>query len=211
MNHFRPAEVAVSNPCGTNPAAATASSAAAPTGVDHQPATAMIVPITATAQTLMPIASASLSPASRSRDLRAQPKPGSTRQAAVSRPKRSMPIQPVAARRTTQIAMATASVNASFFVNYSPCQRPRTISLDADLNRARSQERRVRSPRPLTILSATASHCHDQITIRPRQVLPFRRFSQSGNDPTPLVDKLESAACLSYYFWIQPDRDFPES
>src|SRR4029453_6609846 len=148
MNHFRPAEIAVSNPCGTNPAAATASSAAAPTGVDHQPATAMIVPITATAQTLMPIASASLSPASRNRDLRAQPKPGSTRQAAVSRPKRSMPIQPVAARRTTQIAMATASVNASFFVNYSPCQRPRTISLDADLNRARSQA--APSPQPST-------------------------------------------------------------
>jgi hypothetical protein len=117
MNHFRPAPIAFSRLSGRKPVTATASKATAPAGIDHLSVTAIVVPTSVTAQILMPIASASLSPASRSCDRRAQPKPGSNRQAAATKPKRSVPIRPVAARRMTPIATARASANASFFVN----------------------------------------------------------------------------------------------
>jgi hypothetical protein len=116
-NHFSPAPIAFSRPSGRKPVTATASKATAPTGIDHRSVTAIVVPTSVTAEMLMPMASASLSPGSRSCDRRAQPKPGSNRQAAATKPKRSMPIRPVAARSMTPITTATASANASFFVN----------------------------------------------------------------------------------------------
>ena len=117
-NHFSPAPIAFSRPSGRKPVTATASKATAPTGIDHLSVTAIVVPTSVTAEMLMPMASASLSPASRSCDRQAQPKPGSNRQAAATKPKRSVPIRLAAARSMTPIATATASANASFFVNH---------------------------------------------------------------------------------------------
>jgi hypothetical protein len=64
MNHFRPVEIAFSTRLDRNPAAATASKAVSPIHADQRPVTAMIVPITVTAEMLMAIASARLSPVS---------------------------------------------------------------------------------------------------------------------------------------------------
>jgi len=120
MNHLsaatRPARTAVSARCGMKPAAAMATKATAPAGVDHLPATAMADPTTVKAQMLMAMASASRSPASRTCDLRAQPRPGRSRQAAASKPKRSTSIRPGARRKMTPIATTTASANKCFFV-----------------------------------------------------------------------------------------------
>jgi hypothetical protein len=131
MNHLsaakRPARTAVSARCGMKPAAATATKATAPAGVDHLPATAMADPITVKAQMLMAMASARRSPASRTCDLRAQPRPGRSRQAVASKPKRSTSIRPVATRKMTPIATTAASANKCFFVNRRTFAQSRSL------------------------------------------------------------------------------------
>jgi hypothetical protein len=82
--------------------APTAAKATSPNGVDHLPETAMVVPTTVTAQMLMAMASASLSPASPRRNFQAHPRPGSNRHAAATMPSRRMPISPAAVRAMTK-------------------------------------------------------------------------------------------------------------
>ena len=95
----------------------TVPKATSPSGVDHLPETATVVPTTVKAQMLMAMASASLSPASPRRSFQAHPRPGSNRQVTATMPSRRVPISPAAVRAMTEHTTTTANLNVRLFVN----------------------------------------------------------------------------------------------
>ena len=183
-SHFRPAPIAFSTPRERKPVIATASKAIAPPLVDHLPVTAMVVPISVITQILMPMASASLSPASRSGDRRAQPSPGSSRQATAIETRRSVPTRPVATSKTAPIDMATANATASLFVNQDTFAGSyRTILIDADHMRFSNNGLPIPffGPAGSRSIGQGRRGC-DSITNPSRAMLIRHVFLRSGND-----------------------------
>jgi hypothetical protein len=102
---------------------------------------------------------------------------------------------------------------ASFWSTDTPLLWPRTISLDAGLNRSPSESAEPVPLELLTILRATGlrrssvgrlkTARYDQITVWSRRKGSCGTSSQSSNDPTQPVDKLEPAG-LHFVLFLGP-------